>query len=147
MTQDIFVISTSYSLRGLPGWLSKRTYNTVKHGFKDRNGKQLVGLSSMVGQFCSKSGVILVHDETLRARVVTIAMASCREKAREIDVTVDDNIQVYDMRRDFLSVLADNETIMSEDAAMTATCAMLGISEDEGWEMVDQQPQAIMVRK
>ncbi len=147
MTQDIFVIRTVYSLRGLPGWLSKRAFNTIRHGFRDRNQKLLVGLSSNVGPYASKAGLVLVHDETLLERVVTICTVSCREKARVIDTTIDDKVQVYDLRRDFLSLLAENETIMADDAAMTATCAMLGISEEEGWSMVDQPAPVQMVRR
>jgi len=56
---DFFVVGSAAGLTAVGYWLEKRTYNDYKEK-KDRNGKDLIGLSYIDGSNRTQAGLICI---------------------------------------------------------------------------------------
>ena len=137
MNQEMFIVTSDYYLRGLPGWLAKRSYNTVKHGLKDKKGHALVGLQERVGDFTTKAGIICITDDAIVDRVIEICRQCCRSKPLVVGLDENKHEPNEDPRTEFMRTLAANENLLPDKAAFSVTCAQFGLSYDAGMRMVN----------
>ena len=132
--QDIFVAKHRLSLRALPIWLGRRTFNRIRVGMFDRHSRPLIGLADDHGHGSVRMGMIQCGDEALRDAAVQI-IRGCNPGAIEAIGKMRSN----DLgRQSFCSLLAEQEQYMSEGAAFVAACNILGIDQAEGHALLQQ---------
>jgi len=140
MNNDIYVIKNEYSLRDLPVWLAQRTYNTIRHGLRDKKGTALIGLSETNGATYEKQGLLCIYDRSLTDRVLQICQAISQWDVTIIDVTSGEP----NLRDKFIDLVADNQQLMPEDAAISVTCAQIGVSLADGYALLNGDAEAQM---